>query len=86
MNLLCKWEQVTILLQTLRNVGNKNSLFFCFFSLKIKTNYFVCLAPFLDFRGPNLSAVNYQNPGETLEKIKPTHCYGHYRHYLMEIT
>ena len=28
--------------------------------------------------GLNLSVVNYQNPGKTQEKIKPTLCYGHY--------
>ena len=54
-----------------------------FFSLKIKTLFFVSLAPFSAFRGPNLSAVNDQNPGKTPEKIKPTlHC----RHYIMDIT
>ena len=69
---------------------NENNLFFFFFSfsLKIKTS----LALFLVFRGPYLSALNYQNPGKTPEKIKPTLCYGHhimdimlqklhYRHY-----
>ena len=41
------------------------------------------MAPFSAFRGPNLSAVNDQNPGKTPEKIKPTlHC----RHYIMDIT
>ena len=44
----------------------------------------------------NLSVVNYQNPGKTQEKIKPTLSYGHYitditlwtshyRHYIMDI-
>ena len=28
--------------------------------------------------GLNLNVVNYQNPGKTQEKIKPTLCYGHY--------
>ena len=81
-----------ILLWTLHNVRNKNSPLFLF-SLKLKL---VCLAPFLLSRGPNLSVVNYQNPGKTQEKIKPTLCYGHYvtditlwtshyRHYIMDI-
>ena len=46
--------------------------------------------------GLNLNVVNYQNPGKTQEKIKPTLCYGHYitditlwtshyRHYIMDI-
>ena len=46
--------------------------------------------------GLNLSVVNYQNPGKTQEKIKPTLSYGHYitditlwtshyRHYIMDI-
>ena len=46
--------------------------------------------------GLNFSVVNYQNPGKTQEKIKPTLCYGHYeiditlwtshyRHYIMDI-
>ena len=46
--------------------------------------------------GLNLNVVNYQNPGKTQEKIKPTLSYGHYitditlwtshyRHYIMDI-
>ena len=64
---------------------------------EIENQFFlVCLAPFLLSRGPNLSVVNYQNPGKTQEKIKPTLSYGHYitditlwtshyRHYIMDI-
>ena len=50
------------------------------FSLKIKT--LKSLTPFFKFRGPNLSAANYQNLRKTPEKIKPTLCY---RHYVMDI-
>ena len=46
---------------------------------EIENQFFlVCLAPILLSRGPNLSVVNYQNPGKTQEKIKPTLSYGHY--------
>ena len=57
---------------------------FILFSQTTKTSLFVSLAPFFVFRGPNLSAVNYQSPGKkTSEKIKPTlFC----RHYVMDIT
>ena len=57
--------------------------FFSLFSLKIKPFFFVSLARFSVIRGPNLSAVNYQNPGKTPEKIKPTLSY---RHYVTDIT
>lgn len=83
MDVLCKWEQVAILLQTLCNVPDKNSLFFVLFSLKIKKVFFCKLSSFCVFRGPNLSAVNYQNPGKTPEIIKPTLSY---RHYITNIT
>ena len=42
------------------------------FSLKLKIRFFVSLAPFLLFRGLNLSVVNHQNPGKTQEKMKLT--------------
>ena len=51
--------------------------FFCFL-WNWKLVFLVCLAPFLLSRGPNLSVVNYQNPGKRQEKIKPSLCYGHY--------
>ena len=54
----------------IHNFHNKNSL----------------LAPFLVFRGHNLSAVNYQNPGKTLRKNKG--CFMqtlHYKHHIMGI-
>ena len=35
---------------------------FILFSLTTKTSLFVSMAPFFVFRGPNLSAVNYQSP------------------------
>ena len=46
----------------------------------------VSLAPFLVFRGQNLSAVNYQNLGKTLKKNKG--CFMqtlHYKNYIMGI-
>ena len=76
-----KQEQVTILLWTLCNVRNKKSLFLLFSENKI--HFSVSLAPFFVFRGPNLSAVNYQNPRKTLKKMKPPLCC---RHYVMDIT
>ena len=57
--------------------------FFFFVFSENKTLFFVSLAPFSVIRGPNLSAVNYQNPGNTPEKIKPTLSY---RHYIADIT
>ena len=42
--------------------------FFFLFPLKLKTSFFVSLAPILPFRGLNFSVVNYQNPGKTKEK------------------
>ena len=71
---------------------SKTVLFLVF--SEIENQFFlVCLAPILLSRGPNLSVVNYQNPGKTQEKIKPTLCYitditlwtSHYRHYIMDI-
>ena len=56
-------------------------VFFCF-SLKINS-FFCKLGSFFVFRGPNLSAVNYQNPRKTLKKMNPTLCC---RHYVMDIT
>ena len=64
-----------ILLWTLHNVHN--SPFFV--SFEIKNQFFsVSLVPFLISRGRNLSVVNYQNPGKSQEKMKPTLCFGHY--------
>ena len=57
--------------------------FFFFVFSENKTPFFVSLAPFSVIRGPNLSAVNYQNPGKTPEKIKPALSY---RHYVTDIT
>ena len=57
---------------------------FILFSQTTKTSLFVSLAPFFVFRGPNLSAVNYQSPGKkNIRKNKAyfilqTLCYGHY--------
>ena len=72
------------------------TVLFSVFSETENQFFFVCLAPILLSRGPNLSVVNYQNPGKTQEKIKPTLSYGHYitditlwtshyRHYIMDI-
>lgn len=47
MDVLRKWEQVTILLQTLCNVCNKNQ--FILFSLKIKTSCFCKHGSFSSF-------------------------------------
>ena len=61
----------------IHNFHNKKVFFFIFS---------VSLAPFLVFRGHNLSAVNYQNPGKTLRKNKG--CFMqtlHYKHHIMGI-
>ena len=61
---------------------------FILFSLKIKTSAFVSLAHFSVFRGPNLSAVNYQNPGKNTRKNKAFFMLWtlHYGNYIMDIT
>ena len=73
----------------------KTVLFFCF--SEIKNQFFLSVwLLFLLSGGLNLSVLNYQNPGKTQEKIKPTLSYGHYitditlwtshyRHYIMDI-
>ena len=54
------------------------TFFFFVFSENKTLFFFVSLTPFSVIRGPNLSAVNNQNPGKTPEKIKPTLSYRHY--------
>ena len=78
MGVLCKWEQVTLFCYGHFIMSVTKTVLFLVFS-EIENQFFlVCLAPILLSRGPNLSVVNYQNPGKTQEKVKPTLCYGHY--------
>ena len=49
----------------------KTVLFLVFSEIENKF-FFVCLAPILLSRGPNLSVVNYQNPGKNARKNKAT--------------
>ena len=78
------------MLGTLHSVGNKNSHLFLF-SLKLKTSFLVCLAPFLFSRGLNLSVVNHQNRGKLKKKWSPLYVMDimsqtlHYRHHIIDI-
>ena len=94
MGVLCKWEQVTLFCYGHFIMSVTKTVLFLVFS-EIENQFFlVCLAPILLSRGPNLSVVNYQNPGKAQEKIKPTLFYdnyvaditlrtSHYRHIIL---